>query len=210
VVDGRAARVVGAAGLVLGLALSAPSGPPTVAVAVAGVGLGYLYDMRLSRSAWSWLPLALALPLLPIYAWLGARGTIPDALWLLVPVGILAGVGLAVGNGLADLDRDAAAAVRPAAVRLGRAAAWRLHAAALAGVVVLAILLAPPPSSAAGPALLAWIVGLKGGSLALLVGVALAGLAGPTRAPLRERGWELEAIGTALVGLAWVWGLAAP
>jgi 4-hydroxybenzoate polyprenyltransferase len=203
----RAARAVAVGGVIVGLALAVPSGSGSVVIALIGVGLGLVYDLRLSRTAWSWLPLALALPLVPIFAWVGARGFVPASLWLLVPLGLAAGFGLAIANGLADFDRDAAAAVRPVAVGLGRATAWRLHALAMAGVVTAAILLAPMPTDPAGAALLVWILALKGGCILLLLGVALAGAAGPSRAGRRERGWELEALGTALVGLAWVSGI---
>ena len=199
---------VAAAGLAVGLGLSGPSGAATAVLAAAGVGLGYAYDLRLSRTAFSWLPLALALPLLPVYAWLGATGTVPATLFVLVPVAVLAGVGLALGNGLADLDRDDAADVRAATVRLGRVTAWRLQALVLGAVVIAAIMLAPRPLAAGGAEPIAWILGLKGGAIVLLAGVALSGLPGPSRAGLRERGWELEAVGTALIGIAWVWGIA--
>ena len=200
------AGVVVAVGLVAGLGLSAVSGFGTAAVAACGVGLGYLYDLRLSRTAWSWLPLAMALPLVPAYAWLGATGVVPATLMELVPLGILAGAGLALGNGIADLERDRAAGVATAALRLGRAA-WPVHAATLAGVLGLAWALAPGP----GPGAASAVTGLRLG--AMVVGSALLllglGLAGARRPALRERGWELEAGGVALIGLAWVSGITS-
>lgn len=189
--------------LAAGLGLSAASGPGTAAVAAAGVGLGYAYDLRLSRTAWSWLPLAAALPLVPVYAWIGTTASVPGALLPLIPVGILAGAGLALGNGLADLERDGAAGVATAALRLRRAA-WPVHAAALGSVVALAWALVPGAASGASPG-----GGVREGAMALgsalvLLGVALAAL---HRSDLRERGWELEACGVVLVALAWVSGI---
>ena len=208
VISPSAARAVAGLGLIVGLVLSAPSGPAAVALAAIGVGLGYAYDLWLSRTVVSWLPLALALPLLPVYAWFGAVGRVPADLLILVPVAVLAGAGLALGNGLADLDRDSAAGIRTAAGALGRAWAWRLQAAAFGSVVLAGLALAPRVEGPRGAEVLAWLVGLKGGAVLVLMGVAMTGSGGPARARFRERGWELEAVGTALLGLAWVWGIA--
>jgi 4-hydroxybenzoate polyprenyltransferase len=202
IVRHREAAVLAAVALVVGLGLSAVSGLPTAAVAAAGVALGYLYDLRLSRTPWSWLPLAVALPLVPVHAWLGVTGSIPESLAVLVPVGILAGGGLALGNGLADLERDRAAGLGTAVVRLGRDRAWLIHAAALLAVVVLAWALGPGREA---PGTAAWAAAV-GGSLVLAAGVVLERATSPAR---RERGWELEAIGIAAVGLAWVSGVAS-
>lgn len=199
------AGLVAAAGLVAGLGLSAVSGPGTAAVAAAGVGLGYAYDLRLSRTAWSWLPLAAALPLVPVHAWIGTTGVIPAALLELVPLAILAGVGLALGNGLADLERDRAAGVATAALRLGRAA-WPVHAIALASVLALAWVLAPTPLSTPAPGAGPRLGAMGLGSALVLLGVVLARAHRPD---LRERGWELEAGGVALIGLAWVSGITS-
>lgn len=199
-----------AGGLAVGLGLAAVSGAAVAAVAASGAGLGYLYDLRLSRTPWSWLPLALALPLLPIYAWLGATGGVPASLWLLLPIAAVAGLGLALANGLADFDRDAAAGVATAALRLGRTTAWRVHALAIATVVIAAIALAPRATGGGGVELLGSILGLKGGSLIALAGALLLAPAGLRHAGLRERAWELEAIGVAAIGLAWLGGIANP
>jgi 4-hydroxybenzoate polyprenyltransferase len=196
------ARTVAAVALVLGLALSAVSGLGTAAVAAAGVGLGYLYDLRLSRTPWSWLPLAVALPLLPIHAWLGTTGSIPASLAILVPVAILAGAGLALGNGLADLERDEAAGVATAVVALGRGRAWLIHTAALLAVVVLAWAIGP--GRPGGEAAL-WPVVTALGSALVAGGVLLERGGSAAR---RERGWELEAVGIAALGMAWVAGIA--
>jgi hypothetical protein len=190
-----------------------------VVVAVAGLGLGYLYDLRLSRTPLSWLPLSLALPLLPIHAWLGTTGTIPPGLLTLIPAAVLAGAGLALANGLVDLDRDAHVGRLAVAVQLGPIRTWGIHAALLAITAGMALFIAPaaaPPGQAGGPP--ADGVGL---SLELLrtarligvgAGIALvalgAGALAATRARVRERGWELEAIGVASLGLGWLAGTA--
>lgn len=192
---------------VIGLALALPSGPTAIVVAGLGLGLGYAYDLRLSRTVLSWLPLALAVPLVPIYAWLGATGELPPALVALVPAGLLAGAGLAVGNGLVDLERDAPVGKATIAVRIGRDRAWVAHAGAFAVAISIAVLLAPASSTVNSELLgvLRW-AGIPLGAAAIAVG---AGLLAGRRASLRERGWELEAIGTASLGLGWLAGLAA-
>jgi 4-hydroxybenzoate polyprenyltransferase len=214
------ARVWAGATGVLGLALAAPSGPATVAVAALGAGLGYAYDLGLSRTTLSWLPLTVALPLLPVFAWLGATGTVPPALGTLVPAALLAGSGLALGNGLVDIDRDAAVGKSTVAVRIGRNRAWAVHAAALLGAVAFALLLAPnvpaglPGASVSGSSgalamdmvRIARAMGIPAGSAAIALGIALLAA---RRANVRERGWELEALGTAALALGWLAGVAS-
>lgn len=200
------AGILAAVLLAAGLALSAPSGLPTLVVAGLGVGWGYAYDLGLGRTAASWLPLVLALPLLPIHAWLGATGSLPPGLVTLVPAAVLAGACLGIGNALADLDRDLDGGRRTIAVRLGRERAWLVHAAlavALAGVAVVAAPRTP------GPAVVA---GLRPGDVSMTLGFVLLGvgvvLNRLERASVRERGWELEAIGVAGIGIGWLAGTA--
>ena len=179
----------------LGLALAGVSGPLTLAIALAGLACGLIYNAALSRSALSWLPLSLALPLVPVFAWYGAVGSLPGAIALIVPIAMVAGAGLAIGNGLVDLDMDGARGRRTTAVVLGRARAWTLHAAALVAAVGAALTLGPSGGGAPGSGL------LTVGAATALVG--MVGLATRARAGLRFA-WAVEAIGIALVGLAWV------
>jgi 4-hydroxybenzoate polyprenyltransferase len=197
VVQPATAALVAVVSLGLGLALSAPSGLPTLGLAVVGVGCGYLYDVRLSRTPWSWLPLAIALPLVPLHAWLGATGSAPPDVLALVPIAALAGAGLAIGNGLADAERDRAAGLLTTVVALGRSRAWLVHGVALAGAVAGAFAVGPPAAAD-------WALVLRAaGSASIAAGVILVGAAQPSR---RERGWELEAIGVAALGAAWLAG----
>ena len=222
-VSGRAARFVAIGGLVVGLLLSVPSGLATVAALAAAAGLGYAYDLRLSRTTLSWLPLSLALPLLPIHAWLGATGSIPSGLVTLVPAGVLAGAALALANGLVDLERDARVARRTIAVDLGPARTWAVHAGLLVIVAALAVFVAPGVPATPSPT----GTGLPGtGELGLnldtlrllrnagvMLGLALVGLGAlalrSAHPSVRERGWELEAVGVASVGIGWLAGTAA-
>jgi 1,4-dihydroxy-2-naphthoate octaprenyltransferase len=184
---------------------------------VACLALGYLYDLRLSRTAFSWLPLALALPLLPVFAWVGATGDLPSGLLSLVPIAMLAGAALLVGNGVVDVERDALAGKATLAVRIGRRPAWLAHAAAFLIAVLAVLALAPTVpatvTSVAGSSDVDVVaafralrsLGVPLGALAIVAGVDLLGAARPS---LRERGWELEGIGTAVVGLGWLAGTA--
>lgn len=192
----------------LGLALALPSGIPVVAVAGLGLGLGYAYDARLSRTRLAWLPLALALPLVPAFAWLGATGVFPRDLLLVAPAAVLAGAALIVANGLVDVERDRLAGKSTIPARLGRDAAWLVHAVAFAVAVAMASVLAPGPVAAGtdGNVLDVFLdllrsIGLPLGALVIAGGAAT--LLAPAPA-IRERGWELEGVGTAVLGLAWL------
>jgi 4-hydroxybenzoate polyprenyltransferase len=208
---------------VLGLTLSAMSGLPTAGVIGFGLAAGVIYDLRLSRTRWSWLPLALALPVVPLHAWLGATGAVPLGLLPLVPTAVVAGAALALGNGLVDLERDAETGRPAAAVALGTQRAWLLHVLLLVVVSVLAVFVAPasPPS----PGVPSGTGGLGSGGVlplaalqwlrtwAVAVGIAALGCGAVAvraqRPGIRERGWELEALGIACAGVGWLAGTAA-
>lgn len=205
----RDAAAIVVAGLGLGVAGSLPSGSLATAVAAAGVACGYVYDLGLSRTRWSWLPFAIALPLVPIYAWVGATGVLPVSLLLLVPIGVVAGAGLALANGLADLERDQAAGVMTAAVRLGVSRGWLAHLGLMAvaiGLAAIALPRGPGAGAVVGGGSGLPVLGFVGGAALILVGLVIGRGGGPAR---RERAWELEAIGTAFIGAAWVAAVAA-
>ena len=205
----RTAGAVAIGGAAIGVVLSAASGTATTIAALGCLGLGFAYDLRLSRTPLSWLPLALALPLLPIYAWVGATGEIPEGLITLVPVGVLAGGGLALANGLVDLERDRSVDRRAIAVALGRRNAWLAQTLGLTVAALLAVMVAPQISSAAGSEIavlrLVRIGGIGLGVAFLAIGAALLASGRPG---VRERGWELEAVGVAALGLGWLAGTA--
>jgi 4-hydroxybenzoate polyprenyltransferase len=184
----------------VGLVLSLPSGLATGVVAVAILGVGLLYDLWLRGTAWSWLPFALGIPLLPVFAWLGATGRVPELFLVLVPTAFISGAGLAIANALADVERDAEAGVRSVASHMGAAGAWTAHAMLQATVVAVAG--ASLLGAGAGMPLL---LGAAGATVVLLAGVYLARGAS---AASRERGWELEAVGTALLAAVWIAAVA--
>ena len=193
------AAVGAVAAAVVGLLLAAPSGPATLVVAAVVLVIGYGYDRFAKGTAWSWLPFALGIPLLPVFGWLGAAGSVPGVFAILVPAAVLAGAALAIVNARADLARDAAAGVTSVATALGPDRAW----------VVAAILFGFVGGVAIGSLL------VVGASLAALAGVAVgivvisAGtwLGRGDDARRLERAWEAQAIGTAILAVAWLAGM---
>jgi 4-hydroxybenzoate polyprenyltransferase len=184
-----------------GLALAALAGLPTLAVAGAGLATGLVYDLRLKRTRWSWLPYAVGIPLLPVFAWVGATGSLPVSFAVLVPIAMAAGAALAVANAVADVEGDLAAGIETVATSLGLDRARRIGGA-LAGLVILAAL-----TSAAllgGDA--AWLAVAAGGSIFALVGLRLGWSHQPTT---RRHGWEIQAVGLAIVAAGWLGALAS-
>ena len=189
------AIVSGGAGLVLG----SLSGALVLALGVVVLAIGYGYDLAFKGTAWSWLPFAVGVPLLPVYGWVGATGSVPPSFAVLIPVAVAAGAALAVANARADVARDQAAGTASVATRLGDVWSWRVNAGLLLGVVVAA--LATMLSGAAGAA---EVVTAGIAAAVLVVSLAIGRVADPGR---RERAWELEALGLALLAVAWLTGL---
>ena len=198
-VSRRLATVIAIAAGAAGLALSAAAGPLALAVAGAILAIGLLYDVALKGTPWSWLPFALGIPLLPVYAWAGAAGSVPGLFGLLLPAAFCAGAGLAIANALADLERDRDAGVSSVAVALGAAPAWRLHAALHAVVALLAA--ASLRGTGAGITSVA-VLAVAG----TLIGLGIV-LAGTSSAARRERGWELEVVGVAILAAGWLFAV---
>lgn len=194
------AKVVAAAGAAAGIGLAALSGPATVALAAAILLVGYGYDLRFKGTSWSWLPFAVGIPLLPVFAWLGSRGDLPDAFGVLIPAAVAAGAALAIANARADFERDVASGTGSVAITLGLERAWRTHAALWLAVVGLAV----------GSLVLRLAPGIALAATAATGGLLLAGVAlgRGGDAARRERAWELQAVSVALLGAAWLvgWG----
>ena len=189
-----------AAGLLLGLGALRRGRAPAFASRSPGPAVGWAYDIRLKTTGWAWLPFAVGLPLLPVFAWVGATGRIPAAFGLLVPLAIVAGAGVALLNGLADIDRDRAAGVATPVVRLGARRARRLSGGLLGLVGVGAV----GSLAAIGAEPGAWLVEVVG--LCLVGGRPCPGrlvVRGPPRARLGG-----GAIGLGVVAAGWVLGLA--
>jgi 4-hydroxybenzoate polyprenyltransferase len=198
-VSGTVARVVVVAAAAIGLALSLPSGLLTVALGAVVLAIGYAYDLAFKGTAWSWVPFAVGIPLLPVFAWLGSTGTVPASFAILIPVAMVAGSALAIANARADLERDAAAGIASVAVRLGPGRSWAVAAGLLAFVVAAAIVTLVRGDAATGTILIAAGAGVLVGA-----GIALGRGGDSAR---RERAWQLQAVGVALLAAAWLAGI---
>jgi 4-hydroxybenzoate polyprenyltransferase len=190
------ARIVVLGAATIGLALGVIVHPWIGLLGLVVVAIGYGYDLLAKGTAWSWLPFAVGIPMLPIYGWLGAAGSLPLFFVALTPMAILAGAALAIANARADLERDVAAGTVSVATSLGLEGSWRLHAGLWAAAVTVA---------------LGWAV-FRGVGLAQIGPVlATAGLIAAAvawsrerDAAGRERAWEFESVATALALLAWL------
>ncbi len=198
----RAARVTAVVGAGIGVAGSAVLGPGVLVVGLVGFSLGLAYDLRLKRTAWGWLCFAIALPLIPVYAWLGVGAGTPPDMGTLFLLGGLAGLELALANGLVDEGTDRRAGAQSLAVRLGPRVARVTMAGAAIGILVVAWA-SLPGGGVLGRVLatmpISVILGL--GSVVLLVGVAMALRRDPAWS---WRGWQVQAVGVAVLSLAWL------
>ena len=184
-----------------GLALAALVGPAPLAIAGAGLGAGLAYDLRLKGTRWSWVPYAVGIPLLPVFAWVGATGSLPAPFAALVPIAMLAGAALAVANALVDVERDRGAGTETVATSLGPARARRIGAL-LQGLVVGAGL----GSAVAFGGDPAWVALAAAGSVIVLAGLAIGG---GGRLAARRRAWEAQAVGAGVLAGGWIGALAA-
>jgi 4-hydroxybenzoate polyprenyltransferase len=181
-------------GMAVALAWSVSAVVAILALVVVAIGLAY--DLRLKGTAWSWLPFAVGIPILPVFGWVGATGTLAPAFALLLPAAVAAGAALAIGNTLVDVERDRAAGISSIALALGARNATAVAVGLLGAVWSLA-----------------WSSALRDGAdlrlVALiailgLVPVAAAASAGVATSGRRERLWQLEAIALALLSATWL------
>lgn len=200
-----AARAIAAASAIGGLGLAAVGGPVLIALAGVVLGIGAWYDLRAKGTTFSWLPLALGVPLLPVYGWFGATGDLPGVFLVIIPAAANAGAALAVANAIVDMDRDQAAGIGSVALTLGAGRAAGLvivlHMVVAALALATAIALGAPTG---------WVAAVLTAAAAPLGG-ALLGLVAALRdsAGWRELAWEVQAVGTGLLAVAWLGALSA-
>ena len=195
-VSRRLAMGIAIVGGALGTAVSAAFGAAVLAAGSAGYGCGLAYDLFMRRWGWGWLCFALALPLLLVWTWLAAAGSLPRAWPILLPVAALAGPTLHLANSLADADEDRRSGTRSLTVALGVERAQRLLAALVTTVYLLAWVT------------LAWLAPLSVTAAVTAVGATLlAGLgvtlSRRTDSRAREAGWLVQAVGLAVLAVAW-------
>jgi 4-hydroxybenzoate polyprenyltransferase len=199
------ARLVAAVSASLGLLLAVVGGPGLLVLAAVGLAIGLAYDLWAKGTTLSWLPFAVGIPILPLFGWFGATREVPGLVVVLVPAAASAGTALAIANAIVDMDRDRSAGDRSIALALGagRAAALVLvlHGAVAALAVGTAAILGAPTG---------WVIAVLGASLAPLGGAVLGLVAASRPGPdLRELAWEVQAVGTGLLAVAWLGALSA-
>jgi 4-hydroxybenzoate polyprenyltransferase len=179
--------------------LALPLGVWVTLLTAVGLAGGLLYDAGLKYTAFSWLPFALAFPTLPLWAWAGAYGSVPERLLWVWPVGAVLVIGIHLADTLPDLETDSAAGVRGLAHRLGPQVALFLCWGAFAGAVALTFAL-----WAVIPYRVEWYVpGLVLGVLLIAGGIGVY-LVNPGRVRLMSLMLEIGAIALAV---GWVAGL---
>jgi 4-hydroxybenzoate polyprenyltransferase len=180
-----------------GLVVAAVYGAPVLLLATAMLACGLAYDIILKRGPLGWVCFAVALPLLPVYAWFGATGVMPPRAELLLPLAALAGPALQLANGLVDLERDSALGVRGLPGVLGRTgslAAMAVLQSLVHATAWLTLLLGQPVMVE----ILLFVVAAGATTLGGLV------LSTSLQTGRREWGWRAQALGLALLALAWL------
>lgn len=185
-----AALVLAVVGLGGGLVAASLLGSSALVLAVVGAACGIAYDAGVKNTPLSWLPFALGVGVVPLFAWAAAGLDAPPPILGLSVAAIPGGAALALQNGLADRVLDERAGLHSAVVRIGERPAQSLALLAH-GAAIGAVLVVSPPGASFG---------------ALLVATALiaAGLAcsGASSRWVRQRGWEVSALGLALAALS--------
>jgi 4-hydroxybenzoate polyprenyltransferase len=196
-ISARRAALVGVTAGGGGLLLAAAHGGPVLLLALAMLTAGLAYDFVLKRGPLGWVCFSVALPLLPVYAWYGAVGTLPPRAELLLPLAAMAGPALQLANGLVDLERDRGLGISGLPVVLGRTGALAgmavLHSL-IQAVAWLTLLLGPPVA----PEILLLVLATGAITLGGL------GLSASLETPRREWGWRAQAVGLALLAVAWL------
>jgi 4-hydroxybenzoate polyprenyltransferase len=182
-----------------GLVLAVAGGPVLLGLAALVLGIGAWYDLAAKGTRFSWLPLAVGVPILPVYGWYGATGTLPASFGVLVPAAALAGAALAIANAAVDIEHDRATGVASLAVALGPVGAGVAALGTQIGVAVLA-LGAAVQLGASGT----WLTVTGLVALIPMVGAAFGVLVARRGPGGREVAFEVQAVGLALLAVAWI------
>jgi 4-hydroxybenzoate polyprenyltransferase len=192
----RVAGVVCATAAALGLLAAATVGAGAFVVGAVGLADGLVYDLRLKGTPLAPMPFAAGVGLLPVYAWLGVRGSVPVALFGIVALAVVAGAGLAVANAYADLDADRKSNTASVATVLGEKWTLALNAVLLGGVQVVAM------ATTLVVAATSPLLGVEAAGCGLgWLGLGLAALRKDRARPLV---WEVQAVGILVIGAAWL------
>lgn len=190
------ARVIALVLALVGLVLAATVDGLLFLLALIVLAIGVAYDLAAKGTPWSWLPFAVGIPILPVYGWFGATGSLPPSFTILIPMAVLAGAALAVANALADLGADRASGTRSVATWLGAERAWWAGCILMGAAVGLGLIFI----DRVGWSTATWVLVVAGTTL-VVVGLVLG------RGEARRRAWELQAIGAAIAATGWVSGI---
>jgi 4-hydroxybenzoate polyprenyltransferase len=197
-----AVAVVASVSCLAGLLMAASVSLTLALIAVLGLGDGLVYDLKLKRTPFAWMPFAAGVGLLPVYAWWGARGSVPPILAGIACVAVLAGTALALANAYADLEGDRRTGVVSIAALLGARATLRLNLVLMLGVQVLVVVTTLAHGSWLSPALGAELAGCGLGWLSF-------GVVGSGTRRWRVLLWELQGVGFLLLGAGWLVSLSS-
>jgi 4-hydroxybenzoate polyprenyltransferase len=195
------AAVVCVAAAAVGLVAVATVGAGAFGIGVVGLADGLVYDLRLKSTPLAWMPFAAGVGLLPVYAWWGARGSVPAAFIGVMALAVVAGAVLALANAYADIEEDRRSGVRSIAVFLGRRRTLLIDAVLLAVVQLIAL------ATTVGIAGLAPLIVVEAAGCGLSwFGLSLATFGGDG---LRRLVWEVQAVGMVVLGMAWLVALSS-
>jgi 4-hydroxybenzoate polyprenyltransferase len=193
-------------GAFVGVAGATVLGLTTLVVGLVGYLAGVAYDVDLRRRGLDWLAFVVAVPMLPVFAWLAATGTLPPGVGVLVPLAALAGPTLHVANALVDVtDPDAtriggASAPEPGlgglVDQLGPGRALRLLV--LLTIAIHLVVWLSLVAMGAAPSVIAMAAT---SSVCAMVGLAGSSSISPSA---REAGWVFAAVAMALMAAAWL------
>jgi 4-hydroxybenzoate polyprenyltransferase len=192
----RAAAGISLVAAGLGLLVAASVGVAVLAVGVVGLADGLMYDFRLKGTPLAWVLFAAGVGLLPLYAWLGARGTVPAAFAAVVTMAVIAGATLALSNAYVDVARDRQSGVVSVATYLGMRRTLFVNAALLASIQVV-VVVSTLAIAGATPLLVVEGCGCGFGWVGL-------GLAAARSYQARALLWEAQAVGIMVFGTAWL------
>jgi 4-hydroxybenzoate polyprenyltransferase len=193
----RSAAAIVIVGGAIGMGISATFGAAVLILGGAGYATGVAYDVGMRRLGLGWLCFAAAFPLLLAWTWMAAAATLPPGWPFLLPLAALAGPTIHLANSMVDPDTDLRSGTTTLATQLGPARSRRTLAASNAIIYVLAwVTLASMeelPGLAAASAVAATVTAAAG------IGLSLQ-----RSRRWREAGWLLQAIGLAMLALAWM------
>lgn len=191
-----AAATVCVAAAMTGLAAAASVGIGVLVIAAVGLVDGLVYDLRLKSTPLAWMPFAAGVGLLPLYAWWGARGSVPGAFIGVIALSVAAGAVLALANAYDDIEDDSRSGTRSVAVFLGGRRTLAADALLLGMIEVVAV------------ATMAGAIGLAPLTVTAIFGCGLSWfglcLAGVRRSRRRALVWEVQAVGLAILGVSWL------